>query len=60
MVDETNRATVKKLWSKTPRPEILVFDDGLENVQGAKNVGWKAHLYTDFKNFEKVVEKNIL
>ncbi|OGE30980.1 hypothetical protein A2631_04845 [Candidatus Daviesbacteria bacterium RIFCSPHIGHO2_01_FULL_44_29] len=40
--------------------EILFFDDGLENVQGAKNVGWKAHLYTDFKNFEKVVEKNIL
>lgn len=32
--------------------EILLWDDSLANIEGAKAIGMQAELYTDFKDFE--------
>jgi putative hydrolase of the HAD superfamily len=39
------------------KEEILFWDDKLENVEGAKEFGIHAELYTTFENFEKVMKR---
>jgi putative hydrolase of the HAD superfamily len=37
--------------------EILFIDDSVENIEGAKEFGIHAELYTTFENFEKVMKR---
>jgi putative hydrolase of the HAD superfamily len=35
--------------------EIMFWDDKMSNIDAARDMGWEAHLYTDFDKFHKVV-----
>lgn len=35
--------------------ETLLWDDSFSNIEGARSVGMKGELYTDFKNFKKIM-----
>jgi putative hydrolase of the HAD superfamily len=47
----------EEIFKKLPginREEILFFDDRPENIEGAKNLGMQAKLYTNIKDLENV------
>lgn len=39
------------------KENVLFWDDDLENVKGAKNFGFQAEIFTDFKSYEAVMKK---
>lgn len=43
----------------TKKEEILFWDDKLENIKGAKDFGFHAELYTNFKNFKEKMKQYI-
>lgn len=40
--------------------ELMFWDDDLENVQSANDVGLQAHFYTNFESFQKILKRKFI
>ena len=48
---------INKNYFPITHSEILYFDDNIDNVESAKQLGFRAYQYKTFKDFEEVIKK---